>query len=165
MPINASSPARIVETADGVAVGEVSNICIVVWRREVTWPRFVVQRNGLADVIGRHPNGVGFLCVIEPTAAPPDDGIRRAVADMVRRHQAALRCIACVVEGEGFRNAVARSALSAMALLVRARTAPLKILGSLGEAATWMLRHVETGKSAEIVRAVATVRATLSANN
>jgi hypothetical protein len=159
--MNAFAPARIVQAGDGVAVGEASNVCIVVWRGAVTWPRFEVQRDGLAEVIRQHPKGVGFLCVIEPTAAPPDDALRRASADMVVRHHAELRCIACVVEGVGFRNAVARSALSAMSLLMRSRTAPLSVFGAVDAAATWMLRHVDTREAAGLVRAVEAVRATL----
>ena len=83
-----------------------------------------------------------FLCVIEPTSGPPDDELRRASAKMVAEHQPSIRCIACVVEGSGFRSAVARSALSAIALIIGRRSMPLTVFAEVGPAAEWMASRV-----------------------
>jgi len=155
------SPVRVVRGGDGLAIGEVSNVCIAVWRAEVSRARFDVQREGLAEVVSRHPEHVGFLCVIEPTSAPPDDELRRAIADMVRVNQPHLRCIACVVEGTGVRNAVARSTLTAMALLVGRRVVPFSVFGTVSASATWMVPHVELRDAAVLTRAVEGLRVTM----
>jgi hypothetical protein len=147
---------------DGLAVGEVGNVCIVVWRGAVTRERFETQREGLAEVIRLHPERSGFLCVIEPTATPPNDELRRASVEMIAEHQSALRCIACVVEGSGFVNAVARSALSAMALLLGPRRVPLSVFGSITAATTWMVPHLDVRNASALARAVESVRGELA---
>jgi hypothetical protein len=140
-------------------MGEVSNVCIVVWREPVTRVRFDSQRDGLAEVIARHPERAGFMCVIEPTAEPPNDELRRASAEMVRANQTGLRCIACVVEGTGFKNAIARSALSGIALLLGTRQVPVSVFGTVNAASTWMAPHVDMRDSVAIAAAVEAVRA------
>jgi hypothetical protein len=155
------TPLRVVRVCDGLALGEVSNVCIVVWREPVNRVRFDTQRDGLTEVIGRHPERVGFLCVIEPTAEPPNDELRRASAEMVRANQSGLRCIACVVEGTGFRNAIARSALSAIGLMLGTREVPFSVFGTVSAAATWMAPHVELRDAVVLANSVASVRAEL----
>lgn len=80
---------------------------------------------------------------------------------MIRRHEQEPRCISCVVEGSGFANAVARSALSAMALLIGARNVPVSVFGNVGVAASWMLPHVGLQAAAELAEAVETIRSEL----
>lgn len=127
MPSGPAPSLRVLSVLDGVAVGEVGNVCVVIWRQAVTRPRFEAQLAGLREVARRHPAGAGYLCVVEPGSTPPDDELRRASAAMVREVEDTLRGIACVVEGTGFVGAVARSALSAMALIVGPRKVPLSI--------------------------------------
>jgi hypothetical protein len=147
-----------VRVTDGVAIGEVANVCIAVWRGPVTRPRFDAQRDGLEEVLRRHRDGAAFLCVIEPTSRPPTDDLRRASADLIKRHESALSCIACVVEGTGFMNAVARSALSAMALLVGPRRAPLAVMGTVTAAATWMAPRTSARDAGALARSVESLR-------
>jgi hypothetical protein len=156
--MNARTPLRIVRVCDGLVVGEVSNVCIVVWRGPVNRVRFDAQRDGLAEVIARHPERAGFLCVIEPTADPPNDELRRASAEMIRRSQGGLRCIACIVEGTGFRSAIARSALSGIALILGTRQVPFSVFGTVSAATTWMAPHVDMRDAAAIASAVEAVR-------
>jgi hypothetical protein len=147
---------------EGLAVGEVANVCVAVWRGPVTRPRFNTQRDALEEVVGRHPEGVGFLCVIEPTSKPPSDELRKESAEMVRRHESVLRCIACVVEGTGFVNALARSTLAAMASMVGPRRVPLAVLGTVSAAATWMAPHIDARDSVVLSRAVESIRAEMA---
>lgn len=144
-----------------MVVGEVSNVCILVWRQAVTRARFDAQQEGLTEVIARHPERVGLLCVIEPTSEPPGDELRRASADMVRANQRGLACIACVVEGTGFSNAIARSALSAIALLLGTRQVPFSVFGTVSAATTWMAPHVEMRDAAALASSVEAIRAEL----
>ena len=152
---------RVVRSRDGIAVGEFSNICIVIWRDAVPRPRFELQAAGLAEVVARH-RGAGFMCVIEPTAAPPDESLRKASVEMIRSHEDSLRCIACVVEGSGFRNAITRSVLSAMALLWNRRSVPLSIFDGPVSAAKWLGPKVETPDPMSIADAIEELRRSLS---
>ena len=119
-------------------MGEIANVCVVIWRGPVTPARFAVQRAGLAEVARRHPGGIGLVCVVEPTAPPPGDDMRRASAQMVRDHQSVLGAIACVVEGTGFVAALGRSVLSAMSLLVGTKKAPMTVVGTVAAASLWI---------------------------
>lgn len=53
-----------------LVIGELDRLCVVVWRGAVTRERFERQRAALGDVARRHPDGMGFVCVIEPSAPP-----------------------------------------------------------------------------------------------
>jgi hypothetical protein len=128
-------------SGDGVVVGEVGRVCVVIWRLAVTQERFDHQRTGLAEVVHRHPDGTGFLCIIEPTAAPPSDKLRRASIEMIQSHGARLKCVAVVIEGEGFRAAITRSVISGMALIFPNRL-PGRAFSRVGEAVGWMQGHV-----------------------
>jgi hypothetical protein len=155
---------RIVRSADGIAVGEFANVCIVIWRDAVIRSRFDLQLAGLEEVVTRHPEGSAFMCVVEPTAAPPDESLRKASVEMIRTHESSLRCIACVVEGSGFRNAITRSVLSAMALLWRSRAVPMSIFDTPTGAAKWVGPRLQLPDAGALAGAVETVRAGISAH-
>lgn len=159
--MNQALPLRVGHVGDGLALGDVANLFIVIWRGPVTRPRFNIQRDGLREAVKRHSEGAGMLCVIEPTATPPDDELRRASADMIRELQAQLRCVACVVEGTGFVHALGRSALSGMALLLGRRSVPVSVFATVGAAATWMAPHVSIHDSRWVSDAVESLRASL----
>lgn len=129
--------SRILHRGDGVAVAEIGRICVTIWRDGVTPSRFEKQRAGLEQVVRNQPDGAGFLCVIEPTAKPPNDELRRASTEMVDSHGTRLKCVAVVIEGEGFRAAVTRSVVSGMALLF-SRRMPGKTFSSVADALRWM---------------------------
>lgn len=161
-PIGAT---KMLRAADGLATAQVGNVCVVVWRAAVTRERFETQRAALAEVARRRPQGFGLLCVIEPTSTPPDDELRRASMAMIREHDRVLRCIACVVEGSGFANAIARSALAAIALLIGMRTAPFSVFSSVPAAARWMEPRIELADPTLLARAVERVRRELDGAN
>jgi len=132
----------VVTEGDGVVVGELGRVCVAIWRGAATQERFEHQRAGLAEVIRNHPDGAGFLCVIEPTSAPPNDRLRRASIEMITSHGELLKCVAVVIEGEGFRAAIARSVLSGMRLIFRQNKPPASAFSKVGEAVGWMQRYV-----------------------
>lgn len=120
-----------------LAVGEIGCVCVAVWRGAVTPTTFERQRANLEIIVNRHPEGSGFLCVIEPTAKPPDEALRKASVEMVASHKGKLRCNAVAVEGSGFAAAITRGVISGMTLLYRHDT-PAKAFATVAEAATWM---------------------------
>jgi len=153
---------RVLHCGDGLAVAEVGPVCVVIWRDAVTRVRFEKQREGLAEIVERHPGKAGFLCVIEPTAEPPDDELRRASGLMVASHRGRLKCLGTVIEAKGFQAAVVRSVLAGMTLLAGHRGVPLQYFSSIDRAALWMTQHSEIEPRA-FLRAVAAVRSSLDA--
>jgi len=158
-----ASVLRVIAVRDGVGVGEVANVCVVIWREEVTRPRFEAQLAGLREVVRGHPRGAGYLCVVEAGSKPPGDELRRASASMIQEVEDTLRGIACVVEGTGFVGAVARSALSAMALIVGPRKVPLSIQASVPAATAWLAPKVGVHSPAELAAEVEALRSRLPA--
>jgi hypothetical protein len=132
---------RIDSHHDGLGIAYVGTVCLVVWRRSVTLERFERQRTALRALADRHPQGVSFLCVIGENVPPPDAELRKASNQMVAALGNRLRCVACVIEGAGFRAATTRSVLAGMALLLRSSTPAIRIVASTAEAAAWLAQH------------------------
>lgn len=155
---------RILHAADGLALGEVEEVFVAIWRASVSKSLFEWQRHCMAESMHRHPNGSAFLCVIEPTSKPPDDELRRASAAMVATHQDRLKCIGVVIEGQGFRAAITRGVLSGMVLLLPNRKVPVSYLSTVAEAADSIDQHFPIRSKASFVAGVSRVRAHLVAN-
>jgi hypothetical protein len=134
----------LVTHAEGLAVGEAGPVCVVVWRTAPTRPLFDAQSAALTEAVLRHPDGAALLCVIEPTADPPSDELRKASTQMIASHGSRLKCVACAIEATGFGAAVTRSVLSGMAMLLPGRTTATAFLPTVKHSATWMRKHLST---------------------
>jgi hypothetical protein len=154
---------RVLHCADGLALAEVGGHFVAIWRSGVTKPLFEWQRHCLVESLQRHPKGAAFMCVIEPTCKPPDDELRRASADMIAENENRLRCVAVVIEGDGFRAAIARSVLSGMVLLFPNRRVPVSYFSTVRDATEWVARHAPVQTTEGFVAGVSRVRARMSA--
>ena len=138
-----SSSDRVLYGDEALSLGEVGPIFVVFWRGAVTKGPFEKQRLGLAEVVARNPTGAGFLCVVEANATAPDDELRRASAQMIQVHANTLKCVGCVMEGEGFRAAINRGAFAGMVLLLRDRKLPISVFARIEPAVEWMAKHLQ----------------------
>lgn len=127
---------------DGIATAQFGHVFVAIWRDAVIESRFNIQRQGLDKAISRYPDDSAFLCLIEESAKPPDEKLRRASYDMVNEHRNSLKCVACVIEGSGFKAATARSVLSGMVLLSGRREPPLSVFATVNAAGQWMNERV-----------------------
>jgi hypothetical protein len=152
--------ASLLSHDDGLAVGEIESVCVAVWRGAVTRGRFEAQRRGLEWVVGRHPEGVGFLCVVERDSPLPDQDLRRASANMIAIHRPHLRYVACVMEGDSMRVAVVRAVLTGMRLRVTGKVAS-GFFATVPEAAHHLAEHLPIGSETSFASAAETVRASL----
>lgn len=155
-----TSSTTIVYCEDGIAIAEIGPVCVVIWRDEVTRPRFERQRAALSEVVRKHKPNAGFMCVVEPDVPPPNDELRRASTDMLTSLQAGIRCASGVIEGSGFKAALTRSVLSGITLLVGNRKSPNSYFATVDDAAAWMAKHVAI-QPGPFVAAVANLRARL----
>lgn len=128
--------AGVIWSEHSLGIAALGRVCIVVWRDDVTVERFRRQELALQEVVRRYPREAGFMCVVEAGTSPPDERLRAASAEMINAHGDRLRCLACVIEGSGFRAALTRSALSGIALLMARRE--LKFTATVSAAAAWM---------------------------
>ncbi|MFT3924101.1 MAG: hypothetical protein QM778_16315 [Myxococcales bacterium] len=142
MAPNLSLPVSVLYSGDGVIVGEVGPLCVVIWRDEVTRERFEQQRMGLERVVRKHRPNAAFVCVVEADTKPPSEELRKASTQMLEGFQSDLACTAGVIEGAGFKAALTRSVLSGITLLVRNRKSPVSYFATVSEATAWIATHM-----------------------
>ena len=152
--------ARVKALAPGLVVGHVGPVCVTIWREMVDEPRFEQQIEGVREIVAKYPGRSAFACIIEPTCAPPSDALRKRSIELFNGFDRQLACIACVIEGTGFRASVARSVLAGMTLMMKSGT-PRSFFAEPALASSWISRHVAVD-SHELARAVAELRAKLA---
>jgi hypothetical protein len=153
---------RMLSCVEGLAVAEVENVCVAIWRGEVTHSRFELQRKGLAEVVEHHNERAAFLVVVEAHVPPPSAELRRAGSALIAQYPT-LCCAVAVIEAKGFMAAVTRSVLSGMSLVTKPGF-PEAHLGSVVEAGKWMAQHVCIEPTA-LVDAVESVRRELGTSS
>jgi hypothetical protein len=77
---------------------------------------------------------------------------------MLASHGSRLKCVACTIEGSGFKAAVTRSVLSGMALLFANRKTPVSFFANVPNAVAWMSDWLPSGNTMSAVAAVAELR-------
>jgi hypothetical protein len=149
---------RVVNHVDGLALGEIGNICVAIWRKDATRARFELQKAGLAEVAARHPGNIGFFCVVEQTSGVPNDEIRKASSLMFQSYGKDLRSVVMVIEGTGFRSAVVRSVAAGIVMLVGSRTTPISYVATVDEGAPRLKEHVDIRETSRFIREVEALR-------
>ena len=84
--------------------------------------------------------GLLVLTIIDRNAHAPDDASKTSIRNTIVQHASQIDAFAYVVDGEGFRAAAMRSALSLIALAAR-YPFPQKVFGRVEDAVPWMLRR------------------------
>lgn len=150
---NSAKQFQVLSHADGLGIAEVGCVCLVVWQAPVTLQRFQRQRDALAEIVGRYPRRAGFVCVIEPGTPVPDESLRKASIEMIAQHGRQLACVACVIEGDGFRASITRSVLSGMQILLPKRQTSVHFLATVAEAAVLTGRLCDQATRPDLVPA------------
>jgi hypothetical protein len=138
---NAAISTKTLHRSSGMVIAHSGPTCFVIWRGEVTPTTFGLQKAGLTHCVAEHPEGVAFICIIEPSAKPPSDELRVASTRMIQEQGARLKCVAVVIEGNGFRAAITRGVISGMALLLPRRQ-PSSAFTTVRSALTWVQQYV-----------------------
>jgi hypothetical protein len=142
---------RLLSVEDRLGIADVGTVCIVVWQGAVTPSRFKRQCDALHDVAERHPGRAALLCVVEPTTPPPEEAMRNASIELISGLGDKLSCVACVIEGTGFRAAATRNVLSGMSLRVK-HPSELMFAASVAEAAPWVVQHCDGVSSVSLTQ-------------
>ncbi len=96
-------------------------------------------------VLAQFHAGLLVLTVIDRNAHAPDDASKTSIRNTIVQHAGQIDAFAYVVDGEGFRAAAMRSALSLIALAAR-YPFPQKVFGRVEDAVPWMLRRPYHGE-------------------
>jgi hypothetical protein len=124
-------------SASGLVMAERRGVSIAIWRRKPNRQLFDIQKKCLDEVVAKNKGKAAFICIVEPTAEPPDDDIRKASSQMISFHETNLKCVALVIEGTGFRAAITRTVLSGIVMLIRT-PAPIKYFDTPKAACMWL---------------------------
>jgi hypothetical protein len=153
---------RVIRCDETLIVAEAGPLCVTIWRGPAAPKPFEWQRAGLSEVVGRHPRGAAFLCVVETSSKPPDDDLRKATAQMFLNLGDRLKGTAVVIEGEGFMAAINRGVLTGMILLTnRSRRSPLAVFGTVTDGAQWLGQHIALPPLDELVSTIEHIRSRL----
>jgi hypothetical protein len=101
-----------------------------------------VRRIGLAleRHAKRHPEGFAIVVVIEPGARPPGAEARALMARDLKKHESFTKCMAIVLEGEGFAIAAIRAVLGTLSLMSK-QSAPTHIFPTTDACIAWLSRQ------------------------
>jgi hypothetical protein len=151
--------SRIVSVDADVAFAFAPRVAVAVWRKDVTLVHlsaFATElRAFLPSCEGR---GYASITVIEPTISlRMADDVRAASEKLQRELAPNIRCMAYLVQAQGFVAAAARTIASGFVLITRAPY-PLKVFGTTDECATWASGHVALD-AVEVERMVNEARA------
>ncbi|MET0791245.1 MAG: hypothetical protein ABW061_06955 [Polyangiaceae bacterium] len=121
-------------------------------------------------VLDQFQAGLLVITIIDRLAQAPDDVSKANIRNTVTRHSAQINAFAYVVEGEGFRSAAMRSAISLISMAAR-YPFPQKVFGRPEDAVPWMLsrpHRSEQGKprapdAAKLIQVATSLRSQLSA--
>ena len=146
---------EVTYSGGGLMMAKLGPVCVALWQTKPTRALFEIQRKELAATVREHPGTAAFICVIQPSADPPDQEIRNASTEMIVKHGRALAAVACVIEGTGFRAAITRTVLTGIVFVIR-NPSPFRFFESVEAASEWLGsrlgKHRVLGLSQQITR-------------
>jgi hypothetical protein len=143
-PLYAASSLRTLSAEDGIAIGEIGPVCVVIWREAVIARRVQRLATAILQVVEQKGHGAGLFVVIEATCERPDDEQRQALIAIVASHEDKLKHMAVTIEATGFRAALVRSVLAGISLIDRRPGRRFhRVFGDVNAGAAFLRQHLE----------------------
>ena len=141
------------------AVAVYHSVLVTIWSGEMRAP---VVREAAAEAarLGRlHTGETSFLNMITRGTPAPSEAVRAEFQRMIKEGPGKLRCAAIVAEVSGFQGSVVRGVVTGLMMVVRPAF-PMKVHGSVAEAAAWIAAQAAGSVTADgLAAAVTAVRA------
>jgi hypothetical protein len=120
---------------------------------------YAILERMVIEQSSKYPGGLGCLVIIPATASPPPDDVREAIKGVLRRLAPKLRGLCWVVEGTGFKAAIARAVLTGLQILNRTPYST-HVASDMTSALSWVLARVTptTSRINEVPAALQAVR-------
>lgn len=118
-------PIRFAMALTGVRVlpeltyGELDNCMLTVWHEKPTVHSVTELLADLTTFCGRFPGGAAIVQIVEPRSKPPDETVRKASADGLRKVGPNLKVVGFVFEGDQFRVALNRTVLTTLMFFLK----------------------------------------------
>jgi hypothetical protein len=144
---------------EGHAVGALGSVFVSVWRLGSTVPRLKRLAELEQRVADRSPEGLVAVTVMEASAFDKPIGAeeRAEASAIAKRFVERTRAGIYVIEGEGFRVALARSVIAGITLFSRARF-PTKVVSTVPAGATWLASTLPALDAAALTSAIEEAR-------
>lgn len=149
---------QVIHRADGLLVASFGPVLLSAWATKPIPRLFEIQRSQLAAAVARNPGRQLFLCVVAPSADPPDQAERDASAKMITGHGDKLAGCACVIEGSGFRAAITRTVLTGIVLVIRTPS-PVNFFETVESAGNWLQKRADGANLKQLAAKVSEARA------
>jgi hypothetical protein len=145
---------------DGSAMGNIGNIFVNVYRRQGSVDRMNQACIWLRNMIREYPQGLGQMIVLEASSFEHtlSSETRAMAATMAKEFAPHTRALAYVIEGEGFRVAAVRMALSGFRLVSRADH-PERVFRGPEEGAQWLSEQMSGINPQKVLSLVEELRA------
>jgi hypothetical protein len=152
---------EVTHSSGGLIMGTFGSVCVAVWKTKPTHRLFDIQRDQLAKVVREQPGSAVFICVVQPSADPPDQELRYASTEMIVSHGKNLAAVAGVIEGSGFRAAITRTVLTGILFVIR-NPSPFRFFESVESSVSWLGERVGKAKVLGLPEHLARTRLELS---
>jgi len=106
-----------VEVRDGVALTQLGDTLLVIWREAATLDRWNYQLNRIETMAASRAAGILCLTLIAGLATPPDAAVRQQMTDDYRRMGTMVRRLVVVPLGDSVWIGVVRALVRAILLL------------------------------------------------
>ncbi len=122
-------------------VGHLDHVCLLLWTGQPTIDGVQAMGRGLGRLRRKHAT-VSLLTFVSRDVGthPMDIGPKKELIKVLKRHDNVLERSAIAVEGGGIRAAMARSAVTAVDMLVRPNYQN-RVFSSLPRASVWLCDH------------------------
>ncbi|HEY7954551.1 MAG TPA: hypothetical protein VII38_04625 [Polyangia bacterium] len=112
-------------------------LLLVCWRQSPTLAALDDVHEATRRLLVAHPEGVGVLGIAQSGMPMIGAAERGRAADLLKDFGKKMRCLASVIEGEGFWAGTTRSVMTAITLMARP-PCPTRIFSTVSDAAGWM---------------------------
>jgi hypothetical protein len=124
---------------DGQHVISVCENAVLTYSSHAPNPEYLEAWTRTVELMLNDRNAALFvMTIINRHAQAPDDASKTSIRNTILQHASRITSFAYVVDGEGFRAAAMRSALSLISLTAR-YPFPQKVFGRVEDAVPWML--------------------------
>lgn len=148
-------PLEILGDLPSARVASLGSVMVVAWRGAIT-PSTLSEVNALeAALIARHGRISVIGVVTDLSSGLPNDELRKASAEAMKRFQADVRGTALVIASSGVKAVLARTFFAGLSLMMTFES-PLRGFRTVSDAVTW--QRTLPGQDAALLDASAVQR-------
>lgn len=119
-------------------MGAYASVFILLWRKETTLTAVAMFDSAFSRFAARTEEKLGLITIIEEDASLPSNAARQALAQYLSKQAGRLAASAVIFEGNGFRSAMVRGAVTGITILAR-QPYPHRIFSSVEEGVSWLI--------------------------